>query len=182
MMREGIQQRTRARMDTHISTVLMAGDRVFKLKRAVKLPYADFATPELRLAACREEWRLNARVVRRTRELQSSRESTQHSEARFAKAFHSNPAPMCITTIKEGRFIEVNDRYCQLFDHTREELIGHTSVELRLWADPAVRTLVMSRLEGEGVVRGYETLFRQKNGGLLDALVSMGMIDFPGLD
>ncbi len=56
-------QRSRARIDTHISTVLMAGDRVFKLKRAVKLPYADFATPELRLAACREEWRLNARVA-----------------------------------------------------------------------------------------------------------------------
>ncbi|MGV3661721.1 MAG: PAS domain S-box protein [Prosthecobacter sp.] len=125
---------------------------------------------------------LQDRVMRRTKELQSSRESTQHSENRFAKAFHSNPAPMCITTIKEGRFIEVNERYCQLFDHTREELIDHTSVELRLWGDPAVRTAVMNRLETEGLIRGYETQFRQKNGGLLDALVSMEMIDLPGTD
>lgn len=126
--------------------------------------------------------RLAQQVERSAAELEISHESRQHSEARFAKAFHSNPAPMCITTINEGRFLEVNERYCQLFDFTRQELIGHTSVALDLWADPAVRTLVMARLEDEGFIRDYETLFRQKNGGLLDALVSMEMIDFPGLD
>jgi aminoglycoside phosphotransferase family enzyme/predicted kinase len=56
-------QRSHARIDTHISTVLMAGDRVFKLKRAVRLPYADFSTADLRLAACHDEWRLNARAA-----------------------------------------------------------------------------------------------------------------------
>lgn len=125
---------------------------------------------------------LKDRVVRRTQELQSSRESTQNSEVRFAKVFHSNLAPMCITTIEEGRFIEVNEHYCQLFDFAREELVGQTSVGLKLWADPAVRTQVMKRLQDEGCIRGHETQFRQKNGGLLDALISMEMIAFPGLD
>ncbi|MFN7102135.1 MAG: AAA family ATPase [Pseudorhizobium sp.] len=44
---------------THISEVFLAGDRAFKMKRAVKLPYVDFSTVERRLQACRDEVALN---------------------------------------------------------------------------------------------------------------------------
>lgn len=47
-------------IETHISRIFLAGDRAFKMKRAVKLPYVDFSTPELRLAACRKEVELNS--------------------------------------------------------------------------------------------------------------------------
>jgi len=48
---------------THISRLLLAGDRVFKLKRAVRLPYLDFSTPERRFAACEAEVALNRRTA-----------------------------------------------------------------------------------------------------------------------
>lgn len=48
-------------VSTHISHVLLAGGRVLKLKRVVRLPYVDFATPEKRLAACRREHEVNRR-------------------------------------------------------------------------------------------------------------------------
>ena len=51
------------RIDTHISHLFLAGKRVFKLKRAVRLPYLDFSTPEQRLAACEKELRLNRRTA-----------------------------------------------------------------------------------------------------------------------
>ncbi len=51
------------RIETHISLILLAGERAFKLKKPVKLPYADFSTPELRLAACENELRLNRRTA-----------------------------------------------------------------------------------------------------------------------
>jgi uncharacterized protein len=47
-------------IETHISRIFLAGDRAFKMKRAVKLPYVDFSTPELRLAACRKEVERNS--------------------------------------------------------------------------------------------------------------------------
>ncbi len=50
-------------METHISRIFLAGDRAYKMKRAVKLPYADFSTPELRLATCRKEVDLNSRTA-----------------------------------------------------------------------------------------------------------------------
>lgn len=50
-------------VETHISDVLLAGDRAWKLKRAVKLPYLDFSTPERRRAAARDELALNRRTA-----------------------------------------------------------------------------------------------------------------------
>lgn len=44
---------------THISEVFLAGDRAYKLKRAVRLPYVDFSTVALRHHACQEEVVLN---------------------------------------------------------------------------------------------------------------------------
>ena len=50
-------------METHISRIFLVADRAFKMKRAVKLPYVDFSTPELRVAACEKERMLNARTT-----------------------------------------------------------------------------------------------------------------------
>ena len=52
-----------AHMETHLSEIILAGDLVFKLKRAVRLPYADFSTYALRLSACRRELELNRRTA-----------------------------------------------------------------------------------------------------------------------
>ncbi|MFZ2278804.1 MAG: PAS domain S-box protein [Prosthecobacter sp.] len=121
-----------------------------------------------------------SKIARNITEQQMAKAALRQSEARFAKAFQSNPAAMCITTIRDGRFIEVNERYCQLFDFTREELLGQTSVNLALWDDPATRTAVMENLQAQGFVRDRETQFRRRNRERLDALISMELIGFPG--
>ena len=51
------------RIDTHISIVWLAGDRAYKLKRAVRFDYVDFSTSELRRVACEAEVRLNRRTA-----------------------------------------------------------------------------------------------------------------------
>jgi uncharacterized protein len=51
------------RLETHVSVVFLAGDRAYKLKRAVKLAYLDFSTAEQRRAACAAELALNRRTA-----------------------------------------------------------------------------------------------------------------------
>lgn len=51
------------RIETHISLIFIAGDRAYKLKRAVRLPYLDFSTAEQRHAACAAELALNRRTA-----------------------------------------------------------------------------------------------------------------------
>jgi hypothetical protein len=50
-------------LETHASLVFIAGDRVFKLKRAVAYPYLDFSTAYLRRRACAAELVLNRRTA-----------------------------------------------------------------------------------------------------------------------
>jgi aminoglycoside phosphotransferase family enzyme/predicted kinase len=50
-------------IETHVSLLFLVGDHAYKLKRAVKLPYLDFSTPERRRVACEAELALNRRTA-----------------------------------------------------------------------------------------------------------------------
>jgi aminoglycoside phosphotransferase family enzyme len=49
--------------ETHISWVFLAGDRAYKLKKPLVLPFLDYGTPQRRREMCREEVRLNRRLA-----------------------------------------------------------------------------------------------------------------------
>ncbi|MFO1189091.1 MAG: hypothetical protein U1E97_05770 [Alphaproteobacteria bacterium] len=51
------------RIDTHGAVVVLAGERAYKLKRAVRFPYMDFSTAEIRRRMCEGEIRLNRRTA-----------------------------------------------------------------------------------------------------------------------
>ncbi|HET9025030.1 MAG TPA: AAA family ATPase, partial [Burkholderiaceae bacterium] len=51
------------RIDTHISTVLLAGEFAYKLKKPVDLGFLDFSSLEKRYRCCLEELRLNRRTA-----------------------------------------------------------------------------------------------------------------------
>lgn len=51
------------RIDTHISTLFLTGERVFKLKKAVRLPFLDFSTLAARKDACAAEVAINRRTA-----------------------------------------------------------------------------------------------------------------------
>lgn len=48
-------------METHGAWVLLAGERAYKIKKPVRLPFMDFGTLALRRAACEAELRVNRR-------------------------------------------------------------------------------------------------------------------------
>lgn len=50
-------------VETHISWVLLAGDRAWKIKKPVRLGFLDFGTLAERERLCREELRLNRRLA-----------------------------------------------------------------------------------------------------------------------
>ncbi len=50
-------------IETHISTLLLAGDSAIKLKKPLALGFLDFSTPALRHHYCTEELRINRRTA-----------------------------------------------------------------------------------------------------------------------
>ena len=57
------QLRPDRRIDTHGAVVFLAGDRAYKLKRAVKFPYMDFSTVERRRVLCEAEVAINRQLA-----------------------------------------------------------------------------------------------------------------------
>src|SRR6266568_7513060 len=51
------------RIDTHAASVFLAGDRAYKVKRAVRFPFLDYSTLERRKAACLAELEVNRRFA-----------------------------------------------------------------------------------------------------------------------
>ncbi len=50
-------------VETHISLLFFAGERVYKVKKPVRFPFVDYSTRERRRHYCGEEVRLNARLA-----------------------------------------------------------------------------------------------------------------------
>jgi uncharacterized protein len=51
------------RVDTHSAVVFLAGDRVLKIKRAVRFPFLDYSTLDKRKAACSAELEINRKFA-----------------------------------------------------------------------------------------------------------------------
>jgi uncharacterized protein len=49
--------------ETPISWVFLAGDRVYKVKKPVRLPFLDYSDPSVRRSLCHEEVRLPRRLA-----------------------------------------------------------------------------------------------------------------------
>jgi PAS domain S-box-containing protein len=107
-------------------------------------------------------------------------EGLRTSEARAATVFRSSPVAIAITTVQEGRFIEVNDRYCKLLGYSRAELMQQTVPGLRLWARLEDRAPVMDKLLESPNLLEVDTRFRRKDGQLLDVIISLSLVELAG--
>ena len=103
------------------------------------------------------------------------------SEEKFSKAFRASPDWITITTLDEGRYIEVNDAFMRISGYGREEVTGRTSDELGVWVDPKEREEMVPVLKKDGAVWNKEVHHRTKSGNVLTMLRSSQAIDYGGM-
>ena len=113
-------------------------------------------------------------------ERKHAEEALRQSEDKFARAFNSNTSLMGISTMQEGRYIEVNDEFCRVLGYTRGEVIGKTSQELNLWGDIHERDRIIAVLQRDGTVRNREVELRTKHGDRHIGLFSAELISMQG--
>ena len=87
------------------------------------------------------------------------------SEEKFSKAFRSCPLAITITTLAEGRCLEVNDAFLRTFGHSRQDVIGRWAADLNIWAFPQDRETMAHELFRSGRLSGFETVFNTKSAG-----------------
>lgn len=100
-------------------------------------------------------------------------EDLTRSQQHFQSLFHWIPSAVGISTIAEGRFIDVNEGFSRLTGYTREEVIGRTTLELGMWADPSQRAIVLQELQKQGHLHNREGLLRTKSGEIRSLMISL---------
>ena len=108
-------------------------------------------------------------------------EALRLSEEKFSKAFQASPVWVTITTVREGRFLEVNDTFTKISGFRREEAVGRTSFDLEFWLDPKRdREQAIQLLRKQGYFRNLEMKMRFKDGKDHIMLWSADTISFEG--
>ncbi|MBD2676769.1 PAS domain S-box protein [Nostoc paludosum FACHB-159] len=120
-------------------------------------------------------------IVRDITERKQAEIALQNFAQKFAKAFSCSPDSITISTLKEGRFIEVNDTFVKLSGYERHEAIGKTSFDLNLWVNASDRLKLIQELQATGVIRNLEIEFKQKSGKIITTLLSAEVIDLDGI-
>jgi PAS domain S-box-containing protein len=99
---------------------------------------------------------------------------------KFEKVFRSSPIPFTITTLREGRFVDVNAAFERRYGYSREEVLGRTVHELHIWCDPADRMFMTEQLRQGVAVRNKVTWLRTKSGEIKLTVYAADRIHFDG--
>ena len=101
-------------------------------------------------------------------------------ETNFEKLFRTSPNPILLSTLDDGHFIEVNEAFCELVGYQNEELVGHSSIALGVWAFAEERIRIVSELKAGRPVRTEPCELRTKSGERRNVDVSADIIEFRG--
>jgi PAS domain S-box-containing protein len=104
----------------------------------------------------------------------------RESERRFMVAFHANPLPMSITSLKDQRHLEVNEAAVRHSGYSREDMLGRAEADLAFRVSGAQRERLLRALHQEGRVRDLEVVFRTRGGEERRLLVNSEVITFEG--
>ena len=107
-------------------------------------------------------------------------EKLAKSEKKFKSIFKIASYAKLISRISDGKIIEANSTFYAISGFTPDEIINHSSLSLNLWANPAHRDFVTSRLKKGETISNFESQLRMKNGKYITALISAEAIEIDG--
>ena len=103
----------------------------------------------------------------------------RESEEKFFKAFRLGPVGMAITSISDGKFVDANQSFLDIFEFSRDEAIGRTSVELNIFTPEERQKLVQHQKE-QGGVKNFEMTAQTKSGRNINLLFSTEFMEING--
>ncbi|MBA4417316.1 MAG: hypothetical protein C0392_05335 [Syntrophus sp. (in: bacteria)] len=119
-------------------------------------------------------------IIRSERQRVSAEDALRVSEEKLAKVFQASPDWITISTLEDGRYIDVNDAFVYMTGYRKEEAIGKTADELGLWVNGEQRISALELLEKNGVLHNFEVELRMKSGKIHTMLWSAEKIELKG--
>jgi diguanylate cyclase (GGDEF)-like protein/PAS domain S-box-containing protein len=109
--------------------------------------------------------------------LAAASEALRTSEERYRTVFQTSLDGVAIAHFDDGMYVDVNKEFLNTLGYDREEVIGHTSLELNIWADERARQNFVELLRQHSQCRNLEVRFRKASGEVFSAIVSASVIE-----
>lgn len=154
---------------SHFSFALLQGIMLFML---VILQYYASTLVNKAISKAREEL-----TERKLKEKELS-----ESQKRFASIFEYSPVPTSLTQADNNHLLAVNPMWQDLTGFTREEVVGKSIHDLKVWVTPQDRNRLLALLEKQDRVQDFESLLRRKDDQLRNISVSVAKINIDGVD
>ena len=119
---------------------------------------------------------VNQALKKSIKEHRKTEELLLKSEEMFSKVFHANPAPIALTD-EYSRFIDVNDSFLRLTGYSKDELIGHTSLELNIII-PEEGKQDLNKLQEKDSIQYEELEITTKSGEKRIVVINYELIKF----
>jgi PAS domain S-box-containing protein len=145
------------------------------LKDGRKIPIHTKGT----LIQYKGEW-MNMTTIRESGLYNETSALLRESNEKYRSIFDTSVDAITISEMKEGLYTEVNETFLKLTGYTHNEVIGHTSFELGMWAHAEQRDEMLKMLLSRGSIRNKEYVFRAKDGHLILGLFSAKLISMQG--
>ncbi len=124
--------------------------------------------------------RVRVTAVRDITSRKQAEQALRESGEKFSKAFQTSPDVMSITDFATGCYLEVNDSHEKTFGFKREEVVGHSPIELGILENAAVREAMLKTLKDCGRLRDVELQVHTRDGRTLTLLHSAQLIELGG--
>ena len=108
-------------------------------------------------------------------------QALRESEEKFRLTFSTSPDAININRVEDGFYVDINEGFTSLTGFTRDDAIGNTSLEIKIWNDERDRQELVRGLKEKGYYENLEAQFRRKDGTLTTALVSARVISLGGV-
>jgi PAS domain S-box-containing protein len=93
-------------------------------------------------------------------------------ESVLATVFQLVPDTLTITSMSDGRYVDVNRNWEPLSGFSPSDAVGKTSTELNIWVHPEQRTHLVEAILKDGEIRNMAITFRHKDGHVFQCRVS----------
>jgi PAS domain S-box-containing protein len=123
---------------------------------------------------------LNQSLEGTVAQLRMGEEALQRSEQRFYKITASNPLPVAVNRLSDGRYLYVNDAWCRTFGWEAKQAIGQTSHALKFWLDRSELVYLMDEFRRQGRLNNEEMSANTASGQVLELLLNAEYIEFDG--
>jgi PAS domain S-box-containing protein len=124
---------------------------------------------------------LEKKVIERTTALEHIITELKESEEKFQTAFHTSAAGIGISRTSDMCYVDVNEMFTSLTGFSKDELIGHSSVDLDMVVDIAEREKLLNEVKEKGSVKNFEMTLFHKSGRKYEILASIETIFLKGV-